>query len=107
MSRTTPRIMVAAAFWCVVAFFGLLVLAYYVGPSHWLDVAALHGFMSMHHARIDSLASVFAHLCNPVPYAVASIIVVAIAARVRSLRTAAAIAVFIGGANATSQLLKP
>src|SRR6478609_9241659 len=106
MSRT-PRIMVAAALWCVVAFFGLLVLAYYVGPTHWLDVASLHGFMSMYNARVDHAATIFAHLCNPLPYAVASLIVVAIAAKVRSPRTAAAIFLFIAGANATSQILKP
>jgi membrane-associated phospholipid phosphatase len=99
--------MVAGAAWCVVAFFGLLGLAYYVGPSHWLDVAALHGFRSMYNARVDHVAYVFAHLCNPVPYAIASVIVVAIAARVRSPRTALAVALFIAGANLTSQLLKP
>src|SRR3954466_9831688 len=106
MSRT-PRIMVAGAAWCVVAFFGLLGLAYFWGPSHWLDVAALHGFRSMYNARVDHVAYVFAHLCNPVPYAIASLIVVAIAARARSPRTALAIALFIAGANLTSQLLKP
>src|SRR2546423_4079359 len=106
MSRT-PRIMVAAAVWCVVAFFGLLVLAYYVGPTHWLDVAALHGFRAMYNARVHGVANVFAHLCNPLPYAIASLIVVALAAKVRGPRTAFAIAVFIAGANATSQLLKP
>src|SRR5204862_6315132 len=106
MSRT-PRIMVAAALWCVVAFFGLLALAYYVRPTHWLDVAALHGFMAMYNPRVDRVANVFAHLCNPIPYAIASLIVVAIAARARSPRTAAAIFLFIAGANATSQLLKP
>jgi membrane-associated phospholipid phosphatase len=106
MSRT-PRIMVAAAVLCAVAFAGLLYLAYYVGPTHWLDVAALHGFLSMYNSRVNGVATVFAHLCNPLPYAVASLIVVLIAAKARGLRTAGAIALFIGGANATSQLLKP
>src|SRR4051794_22820855 len=106
MSRT-PRIMVAAAAWCVVAFGGLLVLAYYVGPSRWLDTAALNGFGAMNSERVDSVATTFAHLCNPLPYAIAAVITVAIAAKLRGPRTAAAVLLLLGGANATSQLLKP
>jgi membrane-associated phospholipid phosphatase len=99
--------MVAAAAWCVVAFFGLLALAYYVPPTHTLDVSALHGFMAMHHARVDKVADVFAHLCNPLPYAIASVIAVAIAGMMRGLRTAVTVGILLAGANATSQLLKP
>jgi membrane-associated phospholipid phosphatase len=99
--------MVAAAAWCVVAFFGLLALAYYVPPTHTLDVSALHGFMAMHHARVDKVADVFAHLCNPLPYAIASVIAVAVAGMMRGLRTAVTVGILLAGANATSQLLKP
>src|SRR3954452_12498702 len=106
MSRT-PRIMVAAALWCAVGFVGLLALAYFVGPARWIDNAALHGFTAMSNDRVDRVASAIAHLCNPLPYALASLVVIAIAARMRGPRTAAAITVFIIGANATSQLLKP
>jgi membrane-associated phospholipid phosphatase len=107
MGRTTPRIMLAAAFWCVVAFFGLLVVAYFTGPGRWLDSAASHGFEATHHDRIDRVAHTIAHLCNPLPYALASLVVIAIAAKARGPRIAAAIAMLIIGANATSQLLKP
>src|SRR4051812_2331380 len=106
MSRS-PRIMLVAAAWCVVGFFGLLALAYYSGAGRWIDNSALHGFQAMHHDRVDRVASYVAHLCNPLPYALASLVVIAIAARMRGPRTAAAITVFIIGANATSQLLKP
>jgi membrane-associated phospholipid phosphatase len=99
--------MLAAAGWCVVAFGGLLVLAYYVGPTRQLDAAALHGFSAMHHERVDSVANVLAHLCNPAPYAIACVIAIAIAGVARGLRTAFAIGVLLAGANATSQLLKP
>jgi membrane-associated phospholipid phosphatase len=99
--------MVAAALWCVVAFFGLLALAYYSTAGRWVDNSALHGFESIHHDRVDRVATVIAHLCNPLPYAVAALIVIAIAARVRNARTAAAIGILLVGANATSQLLKP
>ena len=99
--------MVAAAAWCVVAWGVLLGLAYYVSPARWIDAAALHGFASMDRGRIDSVATVISHLCDPIQYAIASLIVIAIAARVRGARTAAAITMLLIGANATSQLLKP
>src|SRR3954471_23393045 len=105
MSRT-PRIMVAAALWCAVGFVGLLALAYFVGPARWIDNAALHGFTAMSNDRVDRVASAIAHLCNPLPYAVASLVVIAIAAKTRGPRIAAAITILIVGANATSQLLK-
>src|SRR5437868_5809307 len=106
MSRT-PRMMVAAAVWCVAAWGALLGLAYYVGPAKWVDAAALHGFASMDHGRIERVATVISHLCDPLQYALAALIVIAIAAKVRGARTAAAIGMLLVGANATSQLLKP
>ena len=99
--------MLAAAAWCLVAFGLLMALAYYVGPARWLDTAALHGFVAMNRGRVDNLATAIAHLCDPLPYALAAMIVIAIAVKARGLRTAAAITILIGGANATSQLLKP
>ena len=54
-----------------------------------------------------ALATVISHLCDPLQYAIASLIVIAIAARVRGCAHGAAIAVLLVGANATSQLLKP
>ena len=99
--------MLAAAAWCLVAFGGLMVLAYYVGPARWVDSAALHGFVSMNRGRVDDVATAIAHLCDPLPYALAATVLIAIAVKSRGLRTAAAIAILIGGANATSQVLKP
>jgi membrane-associated phospholipid phosphatase len=99
--------MLAAAAWCVVAFFGLLVLAYYVQPTSWLDAAALHGFVAIYRPSIDWPANALANSCNPVPYALACIIVIGVAVKVRGLRTAAVIGFFLAAANASSQLLKP
>jgi membrane-associated phospholipid phosphatase len=99
--------MLAAAVWCVVAFWGLLVLAYYVKPTSWLDAAALHGFVSIHRPKVDGIATALAHSCNPLPYAIACLAVIAVALKTRGLRTAALIGVFLVGANATSQALKP
>jgi membrane-associated phospholipid phosphatase len=99
--------MLAGAAWCVIAFSALLALAYYVAPARWLDAAALHGFQSASHPRVESVATVLAHLCNPIPYAPAAAVVIAIAAKTRGLRIAAAVAFLMLGANASSQILKP
>lgn len=100
--------MLAAAAWCVLAFAILLSLAYYVPPAGWLDAAALHGFVAVgNNTQFADIATVLAHLCNPLPYALASALVIAAAYRARGARTAAAITLLIGGANLTSQLLKP
>jgi membrane-associated phospholipid phosphatase len=99
--------MLSVAAWCVIAFAVLLALAYYVGPTRWLDAAALHGFESAQHPRIESVATFLAHLCNPLPYGLVAAAVIAIAAKTRGLRLAAAVGFLLAGANASSQILKP
>jgi membrane-associated phospholipid phosphatase len=99
--------MVAAAVWCVAAFWGLLVLAYYVGPTSWLDEAALHGFGAVDRPRINGVTTAIAHICNPLPYALASAALIVLAIGFRGFRTAAFVGFLLAGANATSQLLKP
>jgi membrane-associated phospholipid phosphatase len=100
--------MLAAAAWCVLAFGLLMVLAYYVPAAAWLDAAALHGFVAAGDpGQVADLATVLAHLCNPLPYAIAGLVTIAIAYRARGPRTAAAVTFLLGGANVTSQALKP
>jgi membrane-associated phospholipid phosphatase len=99
--------MLAGAASCVVAFAVLLGLAYYVGPAQWLDDAALRGFVAVQRDGINQLANNLAHLCNPLPYALAALVTIAVAIRVRGLRTAAAITFLLAGANVSSQVLKP
>jgi membrane-associated phospholipid phosphatase len=107
MSRM-PRYMLAAAAWCVLAFGILLTLAYYVPAAAWLDAASLHGFVAVGDSdTVANAATVLAHLCNPLPYALAGLTAIAIAYRLRGARTAAGITLLLGGANLTSQLLKP
>src|SRR3954451_20136911 len=105
MSRTTRQMLELAA-WCVLAFAGLMSLAYYVGPAQWLDSAALHGFVSVGHPRINEIATFLAHLCNPFPYALVAVAVIGIALKTRGLRVAAAVGFLVAGANFSSQLLK-
>jgi membrane-associated phospholipid phosphatase len=99
--------MLSVAAWCVIAFAGLLALAYYVGPTRWLDAAALHGFESVSRPGIERVATYLAHFCDPFPYGLVAAAVIAMAAKTRGLRVAAAIGFLIVGANASSQLLKP
>lgn len=99
--------MVAGAAWCVAAFAGLLALAFYVTPTAWLDAAALHGFTAVSRPGIDGVAEALAHACNPAPYAIAAVAVIATAFAVKGLRTAAAVGLLIAGANVSSQALKP
>jgi len=99
--------MVAGAAWCAVAFGALLALAYYVSPTAWLDAAALHGFTAVSRPKVDAIATAFAHLCDPAPYAIAGVLVIGAAIRLKGLRTAAAVGLLMAGANITSQTLKP
>jgi membrane-associated phospholipid phosphatase len=99
--------MLAAAALCLLGFSALLTLAYYVGPAQWLDAAALHGFNSLYREGIDSFAGGLAHLCNPFPYAIVAGGVIVVAIMTRGLRTGAAVMLLLGGANVSSQVLKP
>ncbi len=99
--------MLAGAAGCMAALAGLLVLAYYVSPTAWLDAAALHGFTAVGPLHLYTVANGFAHLCNPLPYAVAAMVVIGAGWALKGLRTAAAVGFLLAGANVTSQTLKP
>ena len=99
--------MLLAAGWCVVAFFLFMALAYYVPAANWLDDAALHGFVAVGRHPITDIARALAYCCNPLPYAVASVITIAAAHKLRGARTAVAVTLMLGGANLSSQVLKP
>jgi membrane-associated phospholipid phosphatase len=100
--------MLAAAAACVAAFAGLLALAYSVPPAAKIDGAALDGFAAVgENWRIASTAHDIAHLFNPLPFALMVIVLLAVALATRGYRHAAAAAVLLIGANASSQLLKP
>lgn len=99
--------MVAAAAGCVAVFALLLNLAYFVADTRALDAAALHGFTTIGGPTINPVADAFASLCNPFPYVLAVVAVIAYALARRGLRTAAAVTLLLGGANVSSQVLKP
>jgi membrane-associated phospholipid phosphatase len=98
--------MLVAAAACVVAFGVLLWLAYSVGPAEWLDGNALNGFVALDGSRVDRLANGLATLCDPGPYALLIVPLLAYAVVKRGLRHAAAAGLLLLGANVSSQALK-
>ena len=92
---------------CALAFAAIAGMAYYVGPAQWIDDAALHGFVSLYRPGISGPATALAHLCNPFPYALAALALIAIGYRSKGPRTAAAATLLLAGANVSSQVLKP
>jgi membrane-associated phospholipid phosphatase len=99
--------LLAGAAACVAGFFALLVLAYYVRPTAWLDEAALNGFTALQRPGIEDIAYTVAHLFDPFPYGLFVVAAVAAALRFGGLRRAGAVGVLLVGANVSSQLLKP
>src|SRR4051812_41432536 len=99
--------MLAAAAACVAAFAVLLALAYTVRPAQWLDGNALNGFVAASDAPgVWTLANGFAILCNPGPYTLLVLPLLAYALIERGPRHAAAAALLLVGANVSSQVLK-
>lgn len=99
--------MVACAVGCVAALGLLLPLAYFVDKTAHLDGAALFGFTELGRPSLNHAATAIAHLCNPFPYGLFALAAIAIAFATRGLRTGAATALLLGGANISSQILKP
>jgi membrane-associated phospholipid phosphatase len=103
----TPRRLLAGAAGCMAAFAVLMTLAYSWAPAEWLDGNALSGFVAARDSAVSHFANVFAWVCNPGPYALLVLPVLAYALIKRSPRRAAAAALLLLGANVSSQVLKP
>lgn len=89
------------------AFALLVALAYGVGLARWADGAALQGFLGLRGPLADEVFFRLAHSVDPLPYALAGLALMAVAAARGRYRHALAVAVLLGGAAASSQLLKP
>jgi membrane-associated phospholipid phosphatase len=96
----------ALAFACWVAFAGVLVAAYWVPSIRWADGHAVEGLLGLQRPWLDDLAIRVAHMANPVPFALASAALVAIALMRGRPRLAVGVLVLLVGANATAQYLK-
>jgi membrane-associated phospholipid phosphatase len=83
-------------------------LVFHLGIIQRADAAAYYGFGELAaRPHVGVLASHIAHLCNPFPYVALATVPVAIALLRRRFLVAVAILVILGGANLTTELLKP
>jgi membrane-associated phospholipid phosphatase len=105
--RLSVRSLLLSSAGCAVLFTVLLVGAYHTADGRWLDNAALSGFLSAVDPNWWREADAFARLCDPVPFTLASMILVGVALARHAPRRAAAAGVVLVGAAATSQILKP
>lgn len=87
---------------------GLVVgwLATYSAPGRWLDAAALRGFVGLHRPRTALPAYLVAHLADPLPFAVAGMLLVAVAFARRRVALAVGTGFVLLAANVTTQALK-
>lgn len=90
----------------VAAFVTLLVAADYWGAGRFADAAALSGFEGVRLPVVRAFAAALAASFDPYPYVVVGLGLTCLVAR-RSLRDGAAVLMLLGGANVSSQMLKP
>ncbi|MGH2915966.1 MAG: phosphatase PAP2 family protein [Solirubrobacteraceae bacterium] len=83
-------------------------LTHYSAPLRRADMSILSGFEAMQRPRLNWIANRIAGLCDPGPYALLAAIPIGVSLVRRRMRVAAAIAVVLLGASATTELvLKP
>src|SRR3954451_10507160 len=106
--RLKARQLLLAAAGCALLFTAILVAVYHTAQGRWLDNAALSGFLStIDTEHQKNLADSVARLCDPGPFLLMGITIVAIALVQKAPRRAAAVTVLIAGASITTQTLKP
>jgi membrane-associated phospholipid phosphatase len=91
---------------CWVAFAVVLVCAYWVPFVRWADGWAVEGFLNLQRPWLNDIATPFAKLADPGPYAIWTVLLAGIALYRRRPRHAIAVVLLLVGANVTTQLLK-
>ena len=79
---------------------------YRVDLISWFDRGVQTGFMGLHDTRIGVWAESIVRLGDPVPFAVMSLVLIAVALLRRRPRAALMAAAILGGSNVTTQALK-
>jgi membrane-associated phospholipid phosphatase len=106
--RLGVRFLLLSSAACALVFMALLIGVYHTPTGRWLDNAALEGFLSaLSSSGQTNAANAVAALCDPAPYAVFALAILATALVQRRPRRAAAAALVLGGSAVTTQLLKP
>jgi membrane-associated phospholipid phosphatase len=91
---------------CWAAFVAVLVAAYWQPTVMWADGWAVEGFLHLQRPALDRVANAVAHLADPLPFAVFTIVLASIALYRGRPRHALATIVLLVGASALGQLLK-
>jgi membrane-associated phospholipid phosphatase len=97
--------MVAVA--CVVATTAVWLLAFQTSAGARLDGSVLGGFTGLQGSDVEPVADVAAHLADPIPFTLLSLMIVAMALARRRPLHAVVVAVVLAGATLTTELLKP
>lgn len=109
LSRMTvgPRELLVAAALSAAAFFGVYAIAYEWHTGGQLDGRALLGFSVIRVPLATHAAHFFQSLCNPAPYLVICLVLLAIVLATRGVLFTVGFVVIIAGANASTKALKP
>jgi membrane-associated phospholipid phosphatase len=91
---------------CWDAFVVVLSAAYWLPAAKWGDGWAVEGFLSLQRPRLNDVAADVAHLANPLPFALLTVLLASIALARGRPRHALAAIVLLGGANIVAQTLK-
>jgi membrane-associated phospholipid phosphatase len=81
--------------------------AFHTWPGVHFDRAIFNGFAGLQRPRVNHLANLIAHLCDPTPFVLFAAVILLVALVRRRPRMALAAGVILLGANATTELLKP
>jgi membrane-associated phospholipid phosphatase len=84
----------------------VLVAAYTIDPAQYVDAAALDGFVSFQHARVEALAVDVAHLGNPAAVGLLGLGIAGLALARGRPRVALAVVALLTATSVSSQVLK-
>jgi membrane-associated phospholipid phosphatase len=97
---------VLAALACLLGLVAVGLLALAVPAAHVRDAAILHGFQALDQASVHTEIWVMAHLADPLPYACAGLLCIAVALARRRVWRAVAVLALLLVTGATTQALK-
>jgi membrane-associated phospholipid phosphatase len=102
-----PRALLTAAALDATACFGLYLVAYEWHAGGQLDGRALLGFSVIRVSIVTHAAHFFQSLCDPAPYLVICVVLVAIVLTTRGVALAGAVVAVLVASNASTKALKP
>jgi membrane-associated phospholipid phosphatase len=102
----SPRSTLVAAIGFTVAAAAVWLVAFRTAAGARLDATIMTGFLGLRGPRVDGLADTVAHLADPAPFALATVVIVSVALVRRRPWLAGMTGVALIGANVTTQALK-